>query len=552
MSGRRQDTHAKTFLLALAFAAFAALAVAPLAQGADRIYWANDFADSISWATIDGSNQGGNLIGSGQGAPISAPNSEAIDSQSGRIYWVNYGSIDGGGTSIGWANLSGGGAGTFLNNAGAVSSPHGIAIDPTTRRLYWSNYSDNNQGGHGGEIHWVSLTAGGDATGPVHDLNTGNAHLTGPRGLAIDPAGGRIYWVNHDSATPGEQVSYANLNGSGGGDFGNTGSATVVSPDGLALDLDGGRVFWSNFNDPGSAISFANLGGGGGDLATGAATLFYPHGVAIDTVRGRIYWPNFYPDHESRFSYASLGGGNGGNLAPAGPTLFGATMFGPSQPILLKDPDGTGAPSVSGGSDVGDQLACTPGAWAGDVVASQMYQAPRSFAYQWSRDGSDVGGATAASFTPGAGGDYRCAVTARNAAGSTTQTSDPHTITTPDSGSGNSNGGGGKNDSLKPRCHGERATMLLRSGDEGTLRGTRGADVIIGSSGDDVIIGRGGNDLICGRGGDDTIKGRAGADTLRGGAGDDTLIGQRGNDVLIGGPGHDITLGGPGRDLRKP
>lgn len=62
------------------------------------------------------------------------------------------------------------------------------------------------------------------------------------------------------------------------------------------------------------------------------------------------------------------------------------------------------------------------------------------------------------------------------------------------------------------------------------LRGTQGADTLVGGADDDVIYGF------------------EGADTLKGGGGNDVLAGNEGNDVLQGGDGDDYLLGGPGAD----
>ena len=63
-----------------------------------------------------------------------------------------------------------------------------------------------------------------------------------------------------------------------------------------------------------------------------------------------------------------------------------------------------------------------------------------------------------------------------------------------------------------------------------TIRGTNGADYLVGTAG---------NDVICGRGGNDTLVGQRGNDILRGGDGNDQLQGDAGNDALAGGTGRD-------------
>jgi hypothetical protein len=74
-------------------------------------------------------------------------------------------------------------------------------------------------------------------------------------------------------------------------------------------------------------------------------------------------------------------------------------------------------------------VSCSPGTWASDQVASFLYRAPRTLAYQWTVDGIDISGATASKYTPTVTGDYTCRVTASNVAGSAAQTSNPQAIT---------------------------------------------------------------------------------------------------------------------------
>jgi uncharacterized repeat protein (TIGR01451 family) len=116
-----------------------------------------------------------------------------------------------------------------------------------------------------------------------------------------------------------------------------------------------------------------------------------------------------------------------------------------------------------------------------------------------------------------------------------------------------------------PTCFGQEVTIVGTSGDD-VLTGTDGKDVISARAGRDQIFGLGGNDLLCSRGGADFVdagkgndrvsggrgrdilKGRPGNDELRGRRGRDRMRGNAGNDLLRGGHGRDRCRGGPGSD----
>ena len=76
----------------------------------------------------------------------------------------------------------------------------------------------------------------------------------------------------------------------------------------------------------------------------------------------------------------------------------------------------------------------------------------------------------------------------------------------------------------------------------GDLKGTAGADKLIGTSGVDYINGLAGNDTIYASDGNDEINGGDGNDTIFAEDGDDTLIGGSGNDYLNGGNGADTYI----------
>ncbi len=382
--------------------------LAPVASGADRVYWAN-LGDGISFANQDGSGAGGNLDTTG--ATLNYPAGLTIDSTTGRAYWPNSG-LGGGQPSISFVSLDGSGGGGDLNTSGALLEvPLGSAIDPVARRIYWAN--SGIFGGSQG-ISYANLDGSGGG-----NLNTPGVTPDQPVGVTIDPGARRIYWANSNS----NSIAYANLDGSGGGILNTTG-ASVGNPSGLAVDPAAGRIYWSNAS---AGISFANLdgSGGGGILNTSGALTNFPIGVAIDSGAGRVYWANSDVGGggvgPQRISYANLDNSGGGDLGTSG-----ATVSLPNYPLLLHAPVSSGAPKLSGKSGHRARLSCTQGSWAADQSESKLFRAPHTFTYSWSRNGKKIHGANKSTYRAHAVGNYRCTVAGKNPAGETPQTSSPH------------------------------------------------------------------------------------------------------------------------------
>jgi DNA-binding beta-propeller fold protein YncE len=172
-------------------------------------------------------------------------------------------------------------------------------------RIYWTNDI-------GGRLSFANLNGSGGG-----DLNTSGATpLVIPRGVTIDAASGRIYWANYGV----NRVSFANLDGSGGGGDLNIAGASGSGPFGVAIDPAGGRIYWARSSPSPGGISFANLNGsGGGNLNTSGAAVSSPAGVAIDPAAGRIYWANNGPSN--KISFANLNGSGGGDLNTSGATV---------------------------------------------------------------------------------------------------------------------------------------------------------------------------------------------------------------------------------------
>ena len=267
-------------MLALPTAFVVALLLASSAQAADRVYWANggsESANRISWANLDGSDAGNLNTGA---APAGQPRGVAMDVAAGRVYWtarIN--------NLISFTNLDGSGGGGNLNTMGAtVSTPNAAAVHPAAGKIYWANEAADT-------ISVANL----DNSGGGSDLITSSIGRTVdiPIAPVVDPNAGRIYWGNGGSVN---KISFANLDGSGGGDL-NTEGATVNNPHGLALDPVANTVYWANIGSdpltPATASPTRELdGSGGGDLDHTGATLDVPVGVAIDPSARKIYWAN--------------------------------------------------------------------------------------------------------------------------------------------------------------------------------------------------------------------------------------------------------------------
>lgn len=84
---------------------------------------------------------------------------------------------------------------------------------------------------------------------------------------------------------------------------------------------------------------------------------------------------------------------------------------------VQQPPVNTNPPAISGVAQEGQVVACSQGSWT---------EGPTTFAFQWTRNGSDVAGATSSSYSLTAadvGAQIRCRVTASNPAGSGQATS---------------------------------------------------------------------------------------------------------------------------------
>jgi hypothetical protein len=270
--------------------------------------------------------------------------------------------------------------------------------------IYWLNTKSPES------IAWAKLD--GSAGGV---LNTAGATLNSACcRIAVDPTGGRIYWVNNPVTST---IAYANLNNTGGGgELNLTGTTVAPGGEGLAVDSAAGRIYFLG----GNKIGFANVNGsGGGDVSIGSGVINGPWGVGFDPSSSRLYWGN-ESNGETRtnaIGFVNLAGVGGGI------SIATAPVAGPQDPVIIKSPTGTGAPAMTRAQNSRSSLSCSQGSWGADYPGGFVYQSPRTFAYQWTLKGTPVAGATTATLNATKAGSYACVVTAANQVGSASQTS---------------------------------------------------------------------------------------------------------------------------------
>ena len=388
----RRGVRAATLTALVFVAAVTALLPAGAGAAADgagvRIYWGNESGGTIRFANLDGTGKTTLLAGEGGG-----PCGVALDPAAGKAYWANFAS-----GQIRAANLDASGtASNLFTDAGSVC---GVALDRAAGKIYWANFTANS-------IRVANL----DGTGVPATLFA-EPPGSGPSGVVIDRAAGKIYWTNQSS----EEVRIANLDGSGTASTLFGPAEAGDNPIGLAIDPSAGKVYWAALES--DQIRVGNLDGSGVP-----STLFTdesPGGVALDATAGKLYWATF------------RGGGKirTGNLDGSGsPATVIEDGDGSLFPALLQAPQAGQAPAISGGASLGVALSCSPGGWQSDLDGAFLFRSPRTFAYQWQLDGTDIPGATTSSFTFTEPGDYTCGVTAANEAGSSSQTSAAFTVT---------------------------------------------------------------------------------------------------------------------------
>jgi len=244
-----------------------------LAVAGGLVYWPDPSTDAIGRSTTGGAVQ----------APLAALRTTshiAVDAAGGKVYWIDRG-IPGQGDKIRRSNLDGSNIQevTTAISFGTLAAYYGsgLTLDLVGGKVYWSRTNL-------GEINRCNLDGSNaerviqdyfptDALFPPNGAMLPAANFA-PTSLAVDNAGGKLYFVN----TFVNRIQRANLNGTG-----RTSLAVGAGAVQIALDTAAGKLYWTN--TAASKIQSSNLDGTG--LADVLST---PSPVAIALDGGFVYW----------------------------------------------------------------------------------------------------------------------------------------------------------------------------------------------------------------------------------------------------------------------
>jgi len=264
------------------------------------IYWADEEADMIRRADLDGSNIEDLVI-----AETMKPKALALDLAGGKMYWA-----DEEVKKIQRSNLDGSNIEDLLTG---VNKPRALALDIAGGKMYWADEDVD-------KIQRADLDGSN-----IEDLVT--AATMKPKGLALDLTNGKMYWSDEEV----DKIRRANLDGSNIEDLITSAS---MKPRDLVLDVAGGKMYWAD--EEIGKIQRANLDGSNiEDLITGVTK---PKALDVDIAAGKMYWADEELDKIRR---ANLDGSNIEEL------IIYATMKPRALRLALNE---TGSGTVSGGA----------------------------------------------------------------------------------------------------------------------------------------------------------------------------------------------------------
>jgi len=200
-----------------------------------------------------------------------------------RVYWTEWRSYNPNLSRIARANINGSGVETILDGFQEGIGVKDLAVDSENGKLYIANRS-------AGLIECTNLD------GTARDTLMADIH---PVGLALDVAGGKMYWCDYTYNDP--QICRADLDGANYEALRSASDGCVL--EGIVLDLDAGYIYWAERMD--QQIWRSNLDGSGAFMFLQCwEGVGHPCGLALSA--SRIYWSSSDGIYSANFAADDL------------------------------------------------------------------------------------------------------------------------------------------------------------------------------------------------------------------------------------------------------
>jgi DNA-binding beta-propeller fold protein YncE len=217
-----------------------------------RLFWTDNVTDALSAVSYDGAG----AIALATATDLYAnPAGVAVDAAHDWVYW-------GEGHVLRRAHRDGSGNSVIVSGISMQNYITGVAVSPTTQRVYWTdNVTDALKACDSDGSNVVQLYRSADV-------------FNNPRGVAIDPGTGYLFW------SEGNHVYRAALDGSGVTKI-VAGALDQNFPGSLAVDAVRHRIYWSDSGTDGLYV--ADESGSNPQLLFQSSDAYSnPAGVAVD------------------------------------------------------------------------------------------------------------------------------------------------------------------------------------------------------------------------------------------------------------------------------